>query len=94
MKDNQNFFTFIMEYCGGTYISQIEADDVKSACKVWAQNLEIGEIVNLGWKGKENLIKQVVECEPTVLRDVVNVWFEHFLIYGKSAYVNIIRTVK
>jgi len=87
-------YTFVMDYCDGTYISQVEADCIKIACQKWAQNLDIKEIYNLGWKGKEVLIKQIAECKPTALRNIVNVWFESFSIYGKSAHINIICTMK
>ena len=94
--NNENFFlyTFVMDYCGGTYISQVETNNLKIACENWSQNPDTKAIYKLGVRGKEILIRQVAECEPTELTGIINVWFVSFLIYGKSAHINIIRTVK
>ena len=87
-------YTFIMEYQGGTYTSQVEEAGPESACKSWAQNLDIVPIFNFGAKGKEKLIKEIENNPPVSVRNVFNTWFTSANIFGKTAYINFVLTVK
>lgn len=40
-------YTFILDYLGGTYISQVVANDEFNAMNVWIEKLEIVEIQEL-----------------------------------------------
>jgi hypothetical protein len=86
-------FTFIMEYLGGTYISQVEARDQKQARDIWIRNLEVKEIESFTIKDKEDIIKENFSDEDIVLiKGMKSVWF--FMIKTKidNGYVNIIKT--
>jgi hypothetical protein len=85
-------YTFIMEYAGGTYISQVKASSPKSACLKWAQKLGDSEVQGLGLKGKESLIEQMKEETPVALDGVSNVWCNSALVRGKLALINLVRT--
>ena len=85
-------YTFIMDYKGGTYISQVNASSVKTACKEWAENLEVSEIANFEIKGKEILIREMKSKEPVALEGLENVWFVSALIFNNLAAINLIKT--
>ena len=85
-------FTFIMDFQGGTYISQVNASSPESACVKWAENLETSEIQGLGSKGKNFLIEEMKKEPPVALNGVSNVWCSWASIYGKSALINLVQT--
>jgi len=86
------FYTFIMEYAGGTYISQVSALSEKSACVKWAERLNVSEVQGLGLRGKESLIQQMKDESPVPLTGTVNAWCTGALIRGKSALINLVQT--
>ncbi len=67
-------YTLIMDYLGGTYISQVNAASPKRAFVKAAQELDQSQISGLGMKTKETLIKHVKTEEPVRLVGVENVW--------------------
>jgi DNA polymerase/3'-5' exonuclease PolX len=81
-----------MDYKGGTYISQVNASSVKTACKKWAENLKVSRIVGFGTKSKEILINEIEHEEPVSINNLINVWCVSALIRGKLALVTFIRT--
>lgn len=89
-----SLYTFIMEYRGGTYISQVEEVSPESACLLWAQTLDVTPIFNLGVKGKEKLLKEIKNNSPVSVSNVFNTWFISANIFGKIAYINFVLTVK
>jgi hypothetical protein len=86
------FYTFIMGYAGGTYISQVHASSQKAACVKWAQKLNVSDVQGLGIKGKESLIQQMKDESPVSLTGTVNAWCTSALIRGKLALINLVRT--
>ncbi|SRR6266545_1081438 len=86
------FYTFIMDYAGGTYVSQVTARSEKSACVKWAQRLEVSQIQGLGRKGQESLIQQVKDDPPGPLNGTLNAWCTGALIHGKFALINLVQT--
>ena len=52
-----NYYTFIMNYLGGVYISQIHANDELNAMRVWLKNLNTLDIKGLLEEEKQSLIK-------------------------------------
>lgn len=45
---SKELFTFIMEWNGGTYVSQVEANHIEHAINEWLINLDLEM---LSWKG-------------------------------------------
>jgi hypothetical protein len=41
-------YTILTEYKGGTYVSQVTADRVDSALRLWAERLDVTEISYFG----------------------------------------------
>jgi hypothetical protein len=86
------FYTFILEYKGGTYMSQIMSGSPKSAFVKGAKSMEAVEITGLRWKGKASLIEQMKTNEIASIEGLTNVWCCTALISGRLAIVSIIQT--
>ena len=88
-----DLYTFIMEYKGGTYISQVEAHNLYEARKIWAGELNTSEIQYFGPKAKTQLIEQMndPENEPVELEGLTNVWCDGATINGSLALINIVK---
>ncbi len=88
-------YTFIMEYLGGTYISQVKAQDEYNAMRQWISNLNVHEIKGLTIRDKQKIIKNDFEDEEAVLiKGIKNTW--HFSIRTKKGigFVNFVMTKK
>lgn len=90
-----SLYTIIFEYRGGTYISQVEAEDVSQALYLWGKDLNPKEIQYMGLKLKEKLNKEIheqlneLELSPTPLSGVTNCWCAGVILSG---LVNIVKT--
>ncbi len=85
-------YTFMLEYAGGTYISQLKAASPKSACVKWAQKLDGAQVKGVRVKDKESLIEQMKEEIPFALDGMSNAWCNSALIRGKLALINLVQT--
>ena len=86
-------YTFIMEYLGGTYISQVKADSNTNAMRTWIKNLLIQEIEGFTEKDLKKLIEyDFCDEEPVLLNELKNTW--HFLITTKKGigFINFVKT--
>jgi hypothetical protein len=84
-----------MEYLEGTYISQVNANNIRKAMTLWIQNLETEEIKGFSNSDKQKLINDNFSDEaPVLIRGMKNVW--HFLIITKkgTGFVNCVKTRK
>lgn len=85
-------YTFFMEFRGGTYISQIYAERLSDAVKLWGEKLETNDIKHLGNSGKNELLSELKDIELTVIRTVKNVWFFCLSIRKGFITVNVVKT--
>lgn len=96
MQEEKYKYTFIMEYRGGTYVSQIVSnkENMQDVCIEWAETLDVTEIQHIGQKMKKKLIKEMKDEDntPALLKGLENVWFTHTLLKGKGVYINIVKT--
>jgi hypothetical protein len=88
------FYTFIMDWDGGNYVSQVNAASHKSACVKWAKDLDISQVTGVGIKSKKLLIEKMRDEIPTPLNGLVNAWCATALIRGKLALINVVQTKK
>ncbi len=86
-------FTLILEYLGGTYVSQVVARDVRLAQIAWAKSLKPGEVKGLGAKRLAHLVQELEQdpsriYSPVPLKNLSRVWC------GGSTYglLNIVQT--
>lgn len=88
-------YTFIMDYEGGTYISQFTGKTVKDACVKWANNLAVSEIESFNETNKLEFIKEIKAEIPNQIDRLVNVWCISLLTEDdKLAIVDIVQTEK
>lgn len=86
-------YTFIMDYLGGTYISQVETINKEQAREVWIKKQEINEIESFTIQDKEEILKPNFPDEDiTPLKGIKSGWF--FLVKTKkgNGYDNIVKT--
>ena len=86
-------YTFIMEFMGGTYISQVREKTLVKACLKWARTLNSDDIKGLGPKGHDLLIREVEEeCQPVPISDTRNVWCTSARIKGRLGLIHVVQT--
>ena len=89
----RSLYTFILDFEGGTYVSQVEAQHPKKATRLWATQLEIQHIPNFTQAMKENLKRSVEHDDATPVEGVSNVWCLAILTsHDKPGLVNIVKT--
>lgn len=86
------FFTFVLEYKGGTYISQVSSGSHVTAFVKGAKSLQAVEVKGLGNKGKSSLIEQMKTNQITPITGLTNVWCNTAIISDRLAIVNLIQT--
>lgn len=95
-----NLFTFVMDFRGGTYVSQVSAKSLEHSLTEWTKNLQtqLHEIQFLGTKSlaefENQLTTETLLVKPSVLNGLKNTWFIHLTSKMGSANVNIIKTEK
>lgn len=90
-------YTFIMEYRGGTYISQVTAASVGAAILPWANQLPVDEIAHFGPRLKARLVDELARTShggrATELNGVTNVWHVSVpMPGGASTVINAVKT--
>jgi hypothetical protein len=85
-------YTFILDFAGGTYISQVVESSVTSACVKWAEALDTSGLKGIGSKSKESLKKQLKEEQPQPLEGILNTWCVTASLRGELALINIVQT--
>ena len=89
-------FTFIVEFRGGTYCSQIESDSVISALPKWIDKLKSdkSEIKYLGDKVLDRIENAISEesNRPIKLKGLKNVWFTMLTSNQGTFSINIVQT--
>lgn len=82
-----------MDYCGGTYISQVEAISEREAVQRWAAALDPLPIHKFDVKNKVELIAELQDRhDPVLLNGLVNAWCTGALTSGGSILINVIAT--
>jgi hypothetical protein len=84
---NRELFTFILDYKGGTYISQVRST-LGDACEEWIRGLAEPELNN----HKPELITEVQSQTPTPIDGLLNIWCVSALLQGELALVHIVKT--
>jgi hypothetical protein len=88
-----NLYTFIMDYLGGTYISQVKANNERAAMRKWLYNLDVSGIKGFGEKNKERLINEDFYDEnPVLILGCVNTWCFNLRTTKGFAFINFIKT--
>lgn len=92
MSEKNCFFTFVMEFRGGTYISQVTAPHLEAALISWASTLKVNEIEGMTEERQRALLQVLPEEHPVPLTELTNVWCFTPRIQNSMALVNVILT--
>ena len=87
-------YTFIMEFGGGTYIKQIEANSLKESLEKWLSLLDYREISGAGSGFAEYFINMSEEIDPVMVNGIKNVWCFSGIPMRQYCLVNVVMTVK
>jgi hypothetical protein len=87
-------YTFVMEFLGGVYISQVREMSLRKACIKWARTLNVGGIKGLGAKGQAEFIREMKDKanKPVPLSGLINAWCTSALSRRGVALINIVKT--
>jgi hypothetical protein len=85
-------YTFILEFRGGTYVSQVFEKNLREATIVWSQNLNKRGIKHLGLKASYELRKLFEEESPQLIDGLINVWCYSAILKSGSILINIVGT--
>lgn len=87
-------FTFIMDYRGGTYISQVNANSLNKAKEKWVMQIKVTEVKDLGDKTMKQLVEELLEDDSVLIDGLKNIWHNLYLVKGGYITVHIIKTLK
>lgn len=87
-------YTFIMDYDGGNYVFQVRSSSSISATKEWTRSFDTKGVQGIGEVSKLQMISEVESGfkKPIPLGGMLNSWFLSFLLRGKLAMVNLVKT--
>ncbi|WP_268121688.1 hypothetical protein [Roseivirga pacifica] len=91
-------YTYIFEFRGGTYVSQVLATGLNESVNEWlkaisAQSSEIYQLGAATIKEIERYLEQPKNREPVLLNNLENVWFIDIHTKQGLGLVHIIQTV-
>ncbi len=88
-----SLYTLVIDYRGGTYISQARSKTLVAAPKLCIENLDISNLKKeINEKDKENIISQLLDEKFVKLDGKTNIWCGSVLIHGKLVLMNLIKT--
>ncbi len=87
-------YTFFMDFKGGTYASQINADSYTKALERWAKTKLSDYAKLLNFDLENELIEDVSKGDISALQELKNVWCVTFLMNDSLALVNFTQTVE
>ena len=88
-----NIYTFLLNFRGGTYVSQVRSNSLRSSLLDWSKNIDVTQIQYLGEKTKKELQHVILlEEDPIQLAGLQNVWCVHLMISVGSMLLNIVQT--
>jgi len=84
-------YTIILEFKGGTYISQIRAISERAAVSQWAQSLD-EKVSEVALADRQKLSVEFNAENPLALNGTVNAWCASALVNNDLALMNVIKT--
>lgn len=89
-------FTFIANFRGGIYCSQVQANNVEDSLPEWLKNIEKDrdQVKHLGSKIIEELRSEIAcgDDPPALLDGLKNVWYVLYLTKKGVFSINIVQT--
>ncbi len=89
-------YTFIVDFRGGTYCTQVIANNIDESLLNWVEKLKIEkkEIKYLGNKIIEQLENEIEnqDNKPVLLNGLINIWYTSYSTQKGTFWVNIVQT--
>ena len=85
-------FTFILEYEGGTYISQRRAENIGTALSLWVKAIVLEDLAAEASSEVAQAFQDLEGNRPVAVADLSNVWCVTSLNDSGLALLNIIQT--
>jgi hypothetical protein len=85
-------YTFLVEYRGGTYISQLPCDTLDKSISEWSKTLVAENIKYLGPLMKKEIAILLKDEEPVKIKGVNNVWLLMLCLKTGTMLIHIIKT--
>ncbi|MBJ2156632.1 hypothetical protein [Variovorax sp. IB41] len=89
-----SLYTFVLEFEGGTYVSQAEAVSVELAPSAWAEGIAPGTIRGMADASVRELREAIAEEVPVQLDGLQEVWCISTLVRGRMALVHFVSTAR
>lgn len=86
-------YTFIMDWSGGTYVSQFSGNDIKSTITAWADSIDTN-LLDIQAVDKADFIADVKNENAVALYGITKAWAISPNIKGKMATVTIVETAQ
>ena len=88
-------FTLVLDYRGGTYVSQVRAASPRRALSLWAQRLHSQGVPGVGGATADRAQAEITAMgiPPTPVEGLPHVWCSSLLISGHLALLHIIATI-
>jgi hypothetical protein len=95
-RELMELYTVIMELIGGTYISQVHAENELAALQIGAGELDHSQVKDMGEQIKKDIIEKLAMKDeydqPIALAGLINAWCTYLSIKGRRMLINIVRT--
>lgn len=85
-------FTFVIDYDGGTYISQSGGASPKAALRAWLRSFDFSVIPRLSTRAVQTLRREVCADTPTPVDSVRSVWCIGAALPRRYFMIHIIKT--
>ncbi len=92
VSEKPGLYSFIVNFEGGEYISQIRANSVHDAVLIWGRSANVNEIENFDAKAKESLLKKIRNVYPNAVAGAANAWAFDVSPLGRIMQIAIIKT--
>jgi hypothetical protein len=86
-------YTIVCEFRGGTYVSQVHADDEVEAVRRWAERIKAEKpIPGASPFVARNVLRDLDDMPPTPLRGLTSVWCLSFSVADSFGWCNVVRS--
>ena len=87
-----SLFTFVLDFAGGTYLSQYRGESLREACEKWVQGMDTSAVASMDKASRLDLASEVDIAEAVRIEGLTNVWCLSFLPGKTLGLVHVIRT--
>ena len=92
----KNTFTFIVNFRGGTYCTQVQSKNVYASIPEWIRKIK-QEKTQIKYLGEITIAELEIESKnideiPIALFGLDNIWFAHYTTRKGSFHINIVKT--